>query len=47
MVPLPGPDEFTVAMYAYLARTEARLIGVSLADAVGDRRTAEHPRHQR
>jgi 4-alpha-glucanotransferase len=41
--PLPGPDEFTVALYAYLARTEARLIGVSLADAVGDRRPQNIP----
>jgi 4-alpha-glucanotransferase len=41
--PLPGPDEFTVALYAYLARTEARLIGVSLADAAGDRRPQNIP----
>ena len=41
--PLPGPDEFTVALYGYLARTEARLIGVSLADAVGDRRPQNIP----
>ncbi len=40
---LPGPDEFTVALYAYLARTEARLIGVSLADAAGDRRPQNLP----
>ena len=31
--------EFTIAMYGYLSRTPAALIGVSLADAVGDRRT--------
>ncbi len=41
--PLPGPDEFTVALYAYLARTAARLVGVSLADAVGDRRPQNIP----
>ncbi|HEY2689777.1 MAG TPA: 4-alpha-glucanotransferase [Streptosporangiaceae bacterium] len=40
---LPGPDEFTVALYAYLARTEARMIGVSLADAAGDRRPQNLP----
>jgi 4-alpha-glucanotransferase len=40
---LPGPDEFTVALYAYLACTEARLIGVSLADAAGDRRPQNLP----
>jgi 4-alpha-glucanotransferase len=39
----PGPDEFTVALYAYLARTPAALIGVSLADAVGDRRPQNMP----
>ncbi len=32
----PGHAEFTVALYAYLARTPAQLISVSLADAVGD-----------
>ncbi|MDR2984748.1 MAG: 4-alpha-glucanotransferase [Nocardiopsaceae bacterium] len=36
-------DEFTVAMYAFLARTPAVLIGVSLADAVGDRRMQNVP----
>lgn len=36
-------DQFTVAMYGYLARTPAVLIGVSLADAVGDRRTQNIP----
>jgi 4-alpha-glucanotransferase len=41
--PLPGPDEFTVAVYAYLARTDALLVGVSLADAVGDRRAQNVP----
>src|SRR5271170_5491553 len=41
--PLPGPDKFTVALYAYLARTAAVLVGVSLADAVGDRRAQNIP----
>ena len=41
--PLPGPDKLTVALYAYLARTEAVLVGVSLADAVGDRRAQNIP----
>ncbi len=36
-------EEFTVAMYGYLALTPARLVGVSLADAVGDRRTQNIP----
>jgi 4-alpha-glucanotransferase len=38
-----GPEEFTRALYAYLARTPAILIGVSLADAVGDRRPQNLP----
>jgi 4-alpha-glucanotransferase len=41
--PLPGPGEFTVALYGYLARTPALLVGVSLADAVGDRRPQNIP----
>jgi 4-alpha-glucanotransferase len=41
--PPPGPDEFTVALYGYLARTPAALVGVSLADAVGDRRIQNIP----
>jgi 4-alpha-glucanotransferase len=41
--PLPGPDDFTVALYEYLARTPAVLVGVSLADAVGDRRPQNIP----
>jgi 4-alpha-glucanotransferase len=35
--------EFTVALYGYLALTPALLLGVSLADAVGDRRTQNIP----
>jgi 4-alpha-glucanotransferase len=38
-----GPEEFTRALYAFLARTPATLIGVSLADAVGDRRPQNLP----
>ncbi len=38
-----GVEEFTVAMYGYLALTPAVLVGVSLADAVGDRRTQNIP----
>jgi 4-alpha-glucanotransferase len=41
--PAPGPDDFTVALYGYLAKTPAALIGVSLADAVGDRRPQNIP----
>jgi 4-alpha-glucanotransferase len=39
----PGPAEFTVALEAYLAKTPAELISVSLADAVGDRRAQNLP----
>ena len=39
----PGPAGFTVALYAYLAKTPAQLISVSLADAVGDRRAQNLP----
>ena len=39
----PGPATFTVALYTYLARTPAALIGVSLTDAVGDRRPQNLP----
>ena len=37
------PARFTVALYAYLARTPAALVGVSLADAVGERRPQNLP----
>ena len=37
------PAEFTVALYGFLARTPAVLIGVALADAVGDRRPQNLP----
>jgi 4-alpha-glucanotransferase len=39
----PSPDRYTVALYGFLARTPALLVGVSLADAVGDRRTQNVP----
>jgi 4-alpha-glucanotransferase len=39
----PDPAQFTVALYGYLARTPALLLGVSLADAVGERRTQNIP----
>ena len=37
------PQEFTVALYGYLARTPAMLIGVSLAEAVGESRPQNLP----
>ncbi|HEX3490940.1 MAG TPA: 4-alpha-glucanotransferase [Streptosporangiaceae bacterium] len=36
-------EEFTVALYSFLARTPALLVGVSLADAVGDTRSQNIP----
>ncbi len=39
----PCADTFTVALYAYLARTPALLIGVSLAEAAGERRAQNMP----
>jgi len=39
----PSPEEFTVALYGYLTRTPAVLIGVSLADATGERRPQNMP----
>jgi 4-alpha-glucanotransferase len=39
----PSPEEFTVAVYGYLTRTPALLIGVSLADAAGERRPQNLP----
>ena len=39
----PSPEEFTIALYAYLTRTPAILIGVSLADATGERRPQNMP----
>ena len=37
------PADMTVALHAFLARTPSRLVGVSLADAVGERRTQNQP----
>ena len=37
------PEAFTVALYGFLARTPAMLIGVSLAEAVGERRPQNLP----
>ncbi len=37
------PSDMTTALHALLALTPARLIGVSLADAVGERRTQNQP----
>ena len=39
----PSPEEFTVALYAHLTRTPAVLIGVSLAEAAGERRPQNMP----
>ena len=39
----PSPEEFTVALYAYLTRTRAVLVGVSLAEAAGERRPQNMP----
>jgi 4-alpha-glucanotransferase len=37
------PADFTVALYGYLVRTPSLLVGVSLADAVGDTRSQNIP----
>ncbi|MBV9855382.1 MAG: 4-alpha-glucanotransferase [Streptosporangiaceae bacterium] len=39
----PDAEQFTAALYGYLARTPAVLIGVSLAEAVGERRAQNVP----
>jgi 4-alpha-glucanotransferase len=39
----PSAQEFTAALYGYLTRTPAVLIGVSLADAAGERRPQNMP----
>jgi 4-alpha-glucanotransferase len=36
-------DQTVIALYQYLGRTPSRLLGVSLTDAVGDRRTQNQP----
>jgi len=39
----PTAQDFTTALYTFLTRTPAILVGVSLADAVGDRRPQNMP----
>jgi 4-alpha-glucanotransferase len=39
----PSPEEFITALYGYLIRTPAMLIGVSLAEAAGERRPQNMP----
>ncbi|HEY0936980.1 MAG TPA: 4-alpha-glucanotransferase [Trebonia sp.] len=39
----PSADAFTVALYGYLARTPALLIGVNLAEAAGETRSQNMP----
>jgi len=41
--PAPSPAEFTIALYGFLRMTPALLLGVSLADAVGEVRTQNIP----
>ena len=40
---LPSADAFTTALYGYLARTPARMIGVNLAEAAGEIRSQNMP----
>ena len=39
----PSPQEFTAGLYGFLTRTPAVLVGVSLADAAGERRPQNMP----
>jgi 4-alpha-glucanotransferase len=39
----PSEEDVVVALHAFLARTPCRLVGVSLPDAVGDRRQQNQP----
>jgi 4-alpha-glucanotransferase len=39
----PSPEEFTAALYGYLAKTPSLLIGVSLAEAAGERHSQNMP----
>jgi 4-alpha-glucanotransferase len=39
----PGVDETVLGLYRYLGRTPSRLLGLSLADAVGEMRTQNQP----
>ncbi|WP_255279780.1 4-alpha-glucanotransferase [Actinomadura madurae] len=36
-------EEIVTALHDFLTRTPARLVGISLADAVGERRTQNQP----
>jgi 4-alpha-glucanotransferase len=38
-----GPSDLRVALHAFLARTPSRLVGMAVADAVGQRRTQNQP----
>jgi 4-alpha-glucanotransferase len=40
---MPDADAFTAALYGFLAKTPAQLIGVSLAEAAGERRSQNMP----
>jgi 4-alpha-glucanotransferase len=40
---LPSPEQYTVALNAFLTRTPALLVGVSLAEAAGERRPQNLP----
>ena len=40
---MPGAEEFTAALYGYVAKTPALLVGVSLAEAAGERRSQNMP----
>ena len=39
----PNEEEIVLALYRYLGRTPSRLLALSLADAVGERRTQNQP----
>ncbi|MDQ2637679.1 MAG: 4-alpha-glucanotransferase, partial [Actinomycetota bacterium] len=39
----PAVDEIVRALHRYLGRSPSRLLALSLADAVGDRRTQNQP----
>ena len=39
----PSEEEIVLALYRYLGRTPSRLLALSLADAVGERRTQNQP----
>ena len=39
----PGVDDTVLGLYRYLGRTPSRLLGLSLADAVGEMRTQNQP----